>query len=113
MKWNIDQALTKLEKETGITTLAGTNIGRVWLDKTLVHKHGIMATADEEARGFVKVWCIGLGELDQPKMFCYGRTIRAAYLRLRKQLKPLLAALRKKKPKRTKKAPPKKRKTDE
>lgn len=86
MKWDIDRALTALE-DTGA---AGTSISRVDIMGADEMERLLGNVTDtERAKEGILVWCIALGALRGPKLFIYGRTIRAAYLRARKVIRRL------------------------
>lgn len=88
MKWDIDKALEALE-DSGI---AGTTFTRAMVEtEALIQEKLGHVTAAERAKGYAKVWCLGLGKMNERKLFIYGRTIRSACLRARiivRQLTP-------------------------
>lgn len=86
MKWDIDKALRALED----STVPGTSVGRVVLSGVeLMEREVGRLTAEEREKGYVLVWCLGLGKTYERKVFVYGRTIRAAHLRARKVVKTM------------------------
>lgn len=83
MKWDIDKVLKDFEPESA----PGTIITRTIMDVLLLRKHGIKPTEKEGDQGFAVVWSVGLGSMQSPKAFFYGRTIRGAFLRARQVAK--------------------------
>lgn len=86
MKWDIDRALEALE-DSGI---AGTTFTRVMVEtEALIQEKLGHITDEERAKGYAKVWCLGLGKMNERKLFIYGRTIHSTYLRARIIIKRL------------------------
>lgn len=107
-KWDIDRALRDLE---GVCP--GTTLARVLVGTDLLKEYGVKATKAQLAgRESIFLWSLGVGPLLGPKAFFHGLTIRAAYLKARKELKQnpelrkslWLASPKKAKPKDTKTA---------
>jgi len=56
-------------------------------DVTALKRVGIHPTAAEREKQSAVMWSISFGRLGRPKFTFYGRTVRAAYLQARKQIK--------------------------
>jgi len=92
MKWNVDKALFRLEVAIGLGPghSPGTMASRALTDVTIMKREGVKPTPEEVEKGYAMIWCLTVGQMLMPKRFFYGRTIREAYLRARRVLKPAL-----------------------
>lgn len=79
MKWDIDKELTAYEPKS----IPGTSISRVMLDYALFAQYGLKLPKDQ-TRESGMIWCLGLGQIHLRKKFFYGRTIREAFLKAKK-----------------------------
>jgi hypothetical protein len=70
----MEQRLKKLEEKLKLT-VPGTIISRVLLDQKLWKKEKIDIILGNDSW---LMWRVGVGQLHQPKIFAYGRTIEEA-----------------------------------
>jgi hypothetical protein len=93
-KWDIDKALASMEPSSA----PGTTIQRALVDTKLVLSDNLQTraqfgngriklTPEEIQQGYVRLWSLAIGGVDQPKAFFHDRTIRGAYLQARKLVK--------------------------
>lgn len=87
MRWDIDKAIEALE-ESGIS---GTLMQRVTVSGAeLLEQHLGKALRDEDrARGYARVWCLGLGKENERKLFIYGYRLHTAFLKARQVVRRL------------------------
>lgn len=92
MKWDADKSITRLELAVGLDPEKppGTVLMRVRLDTSALKLNGIDPKPEQTKQGHGTVWSLVIGPADQAKGSFYGHTIRQAYLRARKALKPAL-----------------------
>ena len=83
MKWDIDKAIKSFEAP-GLAP--GTTITRTLMDVEIMKREGLKPTADHIKNGQGMVWSVAIGRMGLPKVFFYGLTIRAAFLRAKKKL---------------------------
>lgn len=92
MKWDPDKSLLKLEAALGLGPgkAPGTAMTRVSMSTDVMKREGVAPKPDQTGLGYGMVWCIALGQMNRPKEFFYGHTLRQAYLRARRVFRPLL-----------------------
>jgi len=86
MKWDIDKALDRIDSKEQILS---SRFERVVMGLDYARTLGLKLTKKEETDGSVVVWCFSVGPMHLPKLFVYGRTVRATYLKGRKLIKQL------------------------
>jgi len=73
--WDIDEELETIEAKFGVP---GTIIQRVLVDPNFMKAYGLTPTPEQLKRFSGVVWCIGIGQMQAPKKFYYGHTLREA-----------------------------------
>jgi hypothetical protein len=83
----LERKIKRLEKIAGCAAprVPGTTIQRVLLDESLWKMEGLLKRRGSRS---ILVWCAGVGQLNEPKVFGYGHTISEALNNVERKLRP-------------------------
>jgi hypothetical protein len=83
-KFHVDYVFAEFEVNL---TMPGTSLTRVMVDLSIMKKSGLKVLPEHKRKGGAMVWCLGVGQIHDPKRFFYGHLPSEAIKNARKALR--------------------------